>query len=314
MGRACAASIFALLAAQGLGCFSEEGGSSPSDGGDAASATTGPSTSLGASSTDVASSTVGDTTTGSGAETAGPGETLGDASSTADSTTEGIDCELPPGAGWDETFDRPDGDELGNCWIEKSPPVWRLANGEVESPGEGTTEPFDHLVWRDGALAANVEIKLEFRIRSGDPRNEPTAMVRMTQESLQPGAPYRGYALAPRAAAVGEPTQLCLMRFDGAADPGEQRCENLPGPLELGPTRYRLVLEIAGPGPVVLDGRIDVLHEGDQDWSPLLALPQWVDSAPDQITGPGAVGFSGGASIDVLDNFVIEGAQIFNRD
>jgi hypothetical protein len=238
------------------------------------------------------SSSGADSTTSSSAETALPTETLGD-SSTADSsttdgtTTGGIDCELAIGMAWDDEFDRADADDLGNCWVEKAPSVWRTDN---------------------------VEVALEFRIRSGDPRNEPQAMARMTDDSLEPGANYHGYALAPQATDGGEPTQLCLMRFDGGPEPGDQRCENLPEPLELGPTRYRLVLRVVDPGPVLVDGSLAVFRPGDVEWSPVLALPQWQDAAPEQIVSAGAAGFSGGSVIEVLDNFVIEYARIHNID
>lgn len=308
-----AAGIVALLAAPGMGCFSEDGAASSGDAGSATTVSTGPTTSVGSSSSGA------DSTTSSSAETALPTETVGD-SSTADSsttdsnTTGGIDCELAIGMAWDDEFDRADADDLGNCWVEKAPSVWRIADGEVTSLGTGATAESDHIVWRNGLHADNVEVALEFRIRSGDPRNEPQAMARMTDDSLEPGANYHGYALAPQATDGGEPTQLCLMRFDGGPEPGDQRCENLPEPLELGPTRYRLVLRVVDPGPVLVDGSLAVFRPGDVEWSPVLALPQWQDAAPEQIVSAGAAGFSGGSVIEVLDNFVIEYARIHNID
>lgn len=305
-------SAAALLAAQGMGCFSEEGATASGDDGSVTSMSTGPTSSAGTSSSGA------DSLTSSSAETVEPTTTLGDSStadsSTTDSTTGGVDCELPSGMAWDDEFDRADGDELGNCWVEKAPPVWRIANGEVASLGTGETAERDHIVWRDGLHADDVEVALEFRIRSSDARNEPQALARMTDASLQPGAYYHGYALSPQATAGGEPTQLCLTRFDGIRDIGEQRCENLPEPLELGPTRYRMVLRVVDPGPVLIDGSLAVLRPGDVEWSPVLTLPQWQDADPEQIVSAGAAGFSGGAVIDVLDNFVIEYARIHHID
>lgn len=297
----------------GAGCFAEETADTPDgdDGGTSTSATTEPTLSASTSSSGP------DATSSS--ETVDPSSTLGDSSTsgTGDgsstdegSTTDGLDCALPPGMTWDDDFSRPNADDVGNCWIEKSPAVWRLADDEVLSDGEGRSEYFDHIVWRDELSTRNVEIKLEVRFKSDDLRNEPHPMVRMTADSLEPGADYRGYALVPHATDGGEPIQLCLMRFDGVPGIGEQRCENLPEPIELGPTRYRLVLRVEGPGPVLIDGRLDVLRPGDADWNEMLTLPRWEDSSQEQIDEPGAVGFSGGTVVDVLDNFAIEGVQL----
>lgn len=294
------------LIALGGGCFKETADDAPMDSGDATSGSAGASTSAGTSSSGA------DATAGTTAfeDASSDGTMTGD--TTDDGTTSaGVDCALPAASSWDEGFDRPDADVLGNCWIEKTPAVWQLVAGEVTSPGVGATMPRDHLVWRDGLVSADVEVKLEFRVRSPDPRNEPHVLARLTDDALQPGGAYHGYALLPRAAKGGTPMQLCMMRFDGAREPGEQRCENLPAPLEIGPTRHRLVLQVTGPGPVLIDGRLDVLHDGDQDWTPLLTLQQWQDTSPDQIVTAGTAGFSGGSVIDVLDNFAIEGVQIF---
>lgn len=297
------------LAVPAMACFSEDTGDAPGD--DDGASTSAATSASGESMTSIGTSSTGaDTTTTQTADDS----SAGDGATSEGSTTEGIDCELPPGSTWDEGFDRPDADDLGNCWIEKSPSVWQIVDGEVVSEGEGTTVSADHIVWRDGLRADNVEIKLELRVRSADLRNEPYALARMSDASLEPGSAYHGYALLPRATDGAEPMQLCLMRFDGGIEPGDQRCENLPSPLELGPTRHRLVLQVSGPGPVLVDGRLDVLREGDFDWSPVLTLAQWEDASPDQIATAGAVGFSGGVAIDVLDNFVVEGVQIHNID
>jgi hypothetical protein len=306
--------IAVVLGSQASGCYAEATGDTTNDDdgdGSSSNPTTAPTTSMGTTSASA------DTTT-SGTETVDPSDTLDDSSSTTGessttdegSTTDGVDCSLPIGMTWDDDFERPDANDLGNCWVEKSPAVWQVVDSAVSSEGEGATAYFDHIVWREDLITRNVEIKLEIRFRSSDLRNEPHPMARMTEASLQPGAFYHGYALIPHATDGVEPMQLCLMRFDGGPGIGEQRCENLVEPLELGPTRYRLVLNVEGPGPVYIDGRLDVLREGDFDWSPALTLEQWVDSSPDQIHEPGAVGFSGGTIIDVLDNYAIDGMQL----
>lgn len=299
-----------MLGSQAIGCFSEQTADAPNDD-DGNSTDTSPGTSTGSTTSSGGPSSSPDATATSG-ESVDTSSTTTDSTTTDGTTTTGdVDCALPPEIAWDDEFDRPDGDDLGDCWVEKSPSVWQLADGDVVSAGEGKTAAFDHMVWRDDLHATTVEIILEFRIRTGDLRNEPHAFARMTDASLEPGAFYEGYALMPRASDGGsEPMQLCLMRFNGGANASEQRCEDLPTPLELGPTRHRLVLQVAGPGPVLLDGRIDVLHGGDPEWSPLLTLAQWQDESPDQIVTAGAVGFSGGNVIDVLDNFVIEFVRI----
>lgn len=232
-------------------------------------------------------STSGDASTGSTSEP--------DPDSSSSDTTGTPTCVDDPAMNFVDDFERPNSDDIGNCWIEKNPAVWGLGDGEVIYEGGEPTQYFDNMVYRDVEIR-DVSTSIVTRVIDTNDINEPHPMVRIQPASLVMGAEYDAYALVPHLD-DGE-MSLCIMRFNGLGYITEQRCDAVPS-LGEGPDGYRLTLDATGENPVELVGVLEELSTGT------MYTIEWSDNSTQRITAPRAVGFSGGTINAVLSNYVI---------
>lgn len=203
-----------------------------------------------------------------------------------------------------DDFDRADSQAIGNGWIEKQPTIFSISENEVVAADDLFHPYYEQVVYQDESVS-DIELRVEFRIDSPDPLNEPHLVARAQPEGLEPSAFNRCYILVPQ---LGQ-DRLCLMRFD----PGgafTQQCTDWPDSDFVIGDRYRLVMTIEGPGPVEMTGRLE--HAAGDAWEEVVAV-EWVDNNAMQIDGPGAWGFSGGTSGTYYTNFVFDNYSAFYR-
>lgn len=214
-----------------------------------------------------------------------------------------------------DTFDRADGEDIGNNWVEKTPLAFSVQGGEVL----GT---INDVLYRDNIVTrplsedrADLEIGLEFRRLPG-PSNMSQIHARAQRSDLELTDTLTDYHLF-----VEEftPPNGSLAIAIQRGVPGELNCflaETLfPQALTLG-DRYRLRFRVTGSDPVVLNGFLERFNGAD--WEVFVSASATHDAStttspelfcepgamPPPLTGAGAMGFSKWwTSSDALDNF-----------
>ncbi len=232
--------------------------------------------------------TTGASTSGSSDSSSSTGtiaETSGSSSSTGG-----------PGDGFFDDFDRPDSDDIGNGWIERTPGVWALQADRVSFAGQA--ENFqDSTFYRpfDEALL-DLETSVEFTFIAEVNSSTPQLHARIREDTLaQPGLTNAYLAYMP------DGDQLVLTRVDGDVF-GLSESVPVNPPIEVG-ERYRLMLRVEGIDPVELFGSVERFDPNLDDWSVVQTVTM-TDAENERIVDPGSFGSSGSYNVVfTYDNF-----------
>ena len=285
------------------GCFGE------APGGEGDTGTTTASTSSGGPTTDETTATSTEPTS-SATTSATTSTTLGTDTTSADTTTsESTDPTTTESSSTTDTgvdaptffddFERADSQALGNNWVEKLPSVFAIVEGTVAAETATPQQYFDQVVYQLDNVVDDIELRVEFRVGTAADGNEPHLVARQQADALASGSFNHCYILVP------QPPQnrLCLMRFDSEGGIGETSCAGWPNANLVLDDWYRLVMTVAGPGPVDLTGRLE--HSVGGEWVEVVAV-QWLDQSPNRIDTAGSWGFSGGTTGLFFTNYVFD--------
>jgi hypothetical protein len=195
-----------------------------------------------------------------------------------------------------DSFSRPDGETIGNGWIEKRAPTYSLAGGEVVRIE--TIESYrDNMVYRPASEdVRDVEISINVRFTAVPP-GFAQIFVRGAASTIAAPDAYDGYLLY----IAGEQTDLAILgRQHGTEFVTTLASIPLSPPLDAGST-FRLTLRATGARPVALRARIE-RREGSS-WT-AIGEAAVEDDADVQIDTAGTVGFAGNeAATYVYDDF-----------
>lgn len=276
----------------------------PVDGTTSASTTESPivtttsTTTLGTTSSTTTTSTSGPATSTTGPVTSSV-TTNDDGTTTSGETTSG---ETSSSTGelqeFFDPFDRPNSDDIGNGWWEKTPESFSLVNGRVQRTGPPTEYPNNIVARPEPTPGVNVVVDLEFHVLSTDPElGNPQIHARLQEGDLMEEGQLSGYI-----AYVDDAGRICVLGVREGMT-GVDQCFTPDGPFNEGES-YGLVLTVEGVGPVTL--ALSAFH-----FDPTRA--EWVeygsgsvtDGSASAITKAGRVGFSGSFEIGAYeyDNF-----------
>jgi hypothetical protein len=183
-----------------------------------------------------------------------------------------------------DDFERPDGEVLGNGWIEKTASAFRLANGHVTSTSTSTASA-DLLCYRTFAEAANsvnVEISMQFRTAVSIGSSNLMIFARGRSGAIVGANSYDGYQLTLSLSG----TRMRISRE--GANPATIIDYPLMSPVNT-TALYRMNLSVQGANPVVLRGTVE--RQAGTGWV-TLGMANVTDVAPEQLTGAGTVGFT----------------------
>ena len=191
-----------------------------------------------------------------------------------------------PASGFVDTFDRPDADALGNGWIEKRAPVFRITAGEVTRIA--TVESYrDNMVYRPASEdVRDVEVSIRVRFSEIPPRFAQI-FVRADSSTIEAPDSYSGYLFYVDGTVDN---QVVLGRQIGTPFVVTLQRVVLSEPINT-TDRYRLVLRALGANPVLLHARLEKLVVGGA--GVVLGEATLVDTDPLQLTAAGTVGFAG---------------------
>ena len=224
--------------------------------------------------------------------TGSSGEVLSEGSSTTgttgESSTGGDDGLFVDG------FDRPDANAIGNDWVEKTPTAWGLGDGQVLEEGAPLNYE-DNIVYRPAAEdLRDLNVTIEFEVAEFDTNNHPQLHLRLQHEDLDIPGSVTGYILF-----VDEPDLSITRQIGGAFD----ATRSSPLTSQVVPDqRYKLSFTALGEDPVDLVGELYIFEGGD--WT-LHSSVAYMDTDPNRIDQPGAMGFSG-ADTDQIQNITYD--------
>ena len=195
-----------------------------------------------------------------------------------------------------DPFSRPDGQAIGNGWIEKNAPTYSLAGGEVIRIE--TIESYrDNMVYRPASEdVRDVEISINVRFTAVPP-GFAQIFVRGAASAIAAPDSYDGYLLY----IDGEQTDLAILgRQRGSDFVTTLASIRLSPPLDAGST-FRMTLRATGARPVALRARLERLENGA--WI-RIGEAAAEDDTNVQIDTAGTVGFAGNeAATYVYDDF-----------
>jgi len=202
-----------------------------------------------------------------------------------------------------DDFDRLPSFDIGNSWIEKTPEIFQLRDGQIQAEVRGNDGFYNNHVVHRGMDAArtDIEVRLEFEITEYSPGNEPYVVIRLTAESLESGSFLTGYSTSARPG----PRDLCIFRFGNGLSPRDQRCVVWPFeeiPINV-PHAIRLVA--TGSDPVELRAHLERFDGERGIWEDLMEVA-WTDDVEGRIGEGGAWGFGGGVERFNVANYVID--------
>jgi len=232
--------------------------------------------------------TASDTSTGSSATT-GDDTSMGSSESTGGPAGEFFD-----------PFDRPNDEDLGNGWIEKTPGAFRLVDEQVELQSTNGQDFRNNLFYRPLAESLlDVEAAMVVNFLTDDPFGYPQLHMRVQAGDVDEPGSLTSYAVFVDSADVTAP-QLTVNRIAG---PGFGPAESVaidPNPVDA--ERYRLRGRVTGTDPVIVEGFFEVQIDGA--WE-VRAQAMLVDDADARIVTAGTVGGSGHLELQhfALDDF-----------
>lgn len=214
-----------------------------------------------------------------------------------------------------DTFDRPDNENIGNGWTEKTPDALAIVNNEVRG-GETVEDYRDALVYRPVSEdARDVELGMEF-VRTTGRWQFPQLHARIQRDTVEQATTLESYIFFVDDYA-GSPGRAIIAIQPPIPNSFECYMLAIPfaTPLQDG-QRYRLRFRVAGQYPVQLTGYVDewdgsqwqVFASGgfnhDENFFRDQSLYCAPYSVPDPIVTAGAMGFAKWtAPTDRLDNF-----------
>ncbi len=186
--------------------------------------------------------------------------------------------------GFFDDFERPNADDVGNGWIEKTPEAFALVDGGIRRVS-GSTSYQDNLVYRPGGdwLDAEATLELTWLDLSGSFGN-PQCVLRAQLADIDAAGSVTGYLLFVE----GDGGALTITRqIDGGFT--QQHISKAPVSVEEG-LPYRLRFRVTGSDPVVLDGYLEALEGGT--WT-LETEVHGMDDTAGQIVEPGTFAVGG---------------------
>jgi hypothetical protein len=197
-----------------------------------------------------------------------------------------LDAPDGPASGFVDDFDRPDADALGNGWIEKVSPTFRITGGEVTRIDTMDSSYRDNMVYRPASEdIRDVEISIRVRFSQTPPRFAQI-FVRADSATIATPDSYRGYLFYVDGVVDNE---VVLGRQIGT--PFVVTLERIVLSEPINTTdRYRMVLRAVGADPVLLHARLEKFVPGGEV---VLGETTLSDADPLQLTAPGTVGFAG---------------------
>lgn len=202
-----------------------------------------------------------------------------------------------PPLGLQDDFERPDGADLGNGWVEKLPAVYSLSGGQVVKQTT-TTSYRDNMVYRSPMEdVLDLEISIEFST-TADPADYPQIFVRGQSGSIDTPNAYDGYLLY----VAGSSSAAVLGRQRGSVFVVTLEPITISPPLNT-TDLFRLRLSAQGTDPVQLAAYVEVFGSGG--WQ-VIGSATHDDSAAERIDSVGTWGFAGNEpDTFVYDNFVM---------
>lgn len=227
------------------------------------------------------------TTSDAGSTSSGSEPVATTAGSTADSTSTSSgesSTGAPPSNDFFDDFQRPNADDVGNGWIEKTPESFAVIDGGIRRVGSTGLYP-DNLVYRPEGDWLDTEATVEFSwldlsVNFGSPQ----CGLRIQMEDIQTAGSLTGYLLFVH----GSTGNLMLSRQIAGSFTQEYTAEITP-PFEVG-TSYRFRFRVTGSDPVILDGYLEQLVAGV--WT-LHSEVHGMDDAAERITTPGTFAVGG---------------------
>ncbi len=195
-----------------------------------------------------------------------------------------------------DSFDRPNSNDLGNGWIEKTPNVFGIADNRVMRTrnGDWTTNQVSRPPNQD---LADVEVSIEFTLLDVTEPDWPQVFVRGEPST------FAGYYIWIEDGPSTVATTIDIAR-KGPTEAWWTALDSDTAPPALPGERYRLRLMARGASPVVVDGYYE--RWDGSAWITVVTL-HGEDNSPNAITGAGTWGFDGhtGTSTGpyVYDNF-----------
>ncbi len=179
-----------------------------------------------------------------------------------------------------DDFERPDSDDVGNGWIEKSPESFALIDGGIRRVDTTSGYP-DNLVYRpqDEWLDAEVTLELTWLNIEGD-LGSPQCGLRIQAKDIDTPGSVTGYLLFIH----GTTGNLTITRQIAGSFSADY-VQPMTAPVEEGPL-YRLRFDVSGSDPVVLDGYLEQFV--DDAWGPHSEVHAMDDGA-ERIAGPGTL-------------------------
>lgn len=233
-----------------------------------------------------------DTSTGvtpveSGSTSSGPDVSTSSSSSTGSSSSssseESSTGETPTFEFFDD-FERPDSDDVGNGWIEKTPESFALIDGGIRRVVSIDGYP-ENVVYRPEGNWLDGEAAVELTwLNLDDNFGSPQCFLRTQLADIETDGSVTGYLLFVN----GSTGDLTISR-QIAGSFTQELIEPMMSPVEL-VLRYRLRLRVVGSDPVVLDGYLEQLIRGE--WTVHTEV-HGVDDGAERIIEPGTFAVGG---------------------
>lgn len=190
----------------------------------------------------------------------------------------------PGQAQFDDDFERPNGDALGNGWIEKSPSAFALENGRARKMPL-TVGYRDSIVYRPANEALlNSEVRAELRFLNGS-IGYPQLFSRVQSATAGLVGQLDAYILY----VDNSPTRVILGRQNGSAFVTALATLNLSAPLNTMDT-FRLRLRTVGTTTVQLEAFVERLD--GVSWT-VIGQATASDTSAQRIANAGVAGFGG---------------------
>lgn len=207
----------------------------------------------------------------------------------------------PPATGFSDSFNRPDGADIGNGWIEKNTSAFSLQNGRVVKASSWGYR--DIIAYRPaGESLLNVQAQTEFTDTTDNQwaPGSPQIWVRVRNDTVATGGSLDGYVLF----IDDSPDKAAIALENGSEQLSWMQDISLSSPVMPGGT-YRLTLSALGTNPVRLSA--DIEAQTGSGWQSIGSLDM-TDASASRISTAGTVGFSGGTAGGryAYDNFAYQ--------
>jgi hypothetical protein len=188
---------------------------------------------------------------------------LSDATSTTSSESTTTSTESSSSTGepmtpydFEDDFERPDSEEVGNGWVEKTPDAFSLVNGGLRRTAGMTSYP-DNLVYRPDEAWLDAEGVLSLTFDMVEPWGFPQFTLRAQLEDIETMGSVTGYLLFIETEGVLTITRQIAGEFTF------QEIVELAGPIIVG-VPYRMRMRVSGTDPVQIDGYLE--EHGPEGW------------------------------------------------